>query len=155
MISPELLRRYHFFSKLDDAQLRSIAMISDEVMINAGDTLFEERTPANWLFFLLEGGVDLSFKSEEEYHPKQSKVFPVGEVNPEEAFGISALIEPYQYTATAMASMNSRVMKIDGNALRNLIAEDFPLGYALITQIAKTAIERLAYTRIQLAAAWS
>lgn len=155
MISPELLRRFPFFGKLTDAQLRSLAMITEDVMVAAGETLFDEGTPAENLYMLIEGTIDLSFKSEEEYHPKARKVFPVGEINPEEVFGISALIEPYQYTATAVASLNSRVLQIDANALHNLMEGDMPLGCILMAQIAKVTLERLANTRVQLAAAWS
>ena len=154
MISPELLRRYPFFGPLSATQLKSIAMIADEDTIEQGQVLFEECQPADALYLLIDGSIDLSYKSEEEYHPKKTKVFSVGEINPEEVFGISALIEPYEYNATANASQDSRVVKIDGGQLRELIRNDNQLGYMMMHQIAKTAMERLAYTRVQLAAAW-
>jgi CRP-like cAMP-binding protein len=154
MVSPELLRRYPFFGPLSAAQLKSIAMIADEDSVQQGQELFEECQPANQLYLLIDGSIDLSYKSEEEYHPKKTKVFSVGEINPEEVFGISALIEPYEFNATAVASQDSRVVKIDAEQLRELISEDNQLGYILMHQISKTAMERLAYTRVQLAAAW-
>jgi hypothetical protein len=41
MISLELLRRYPFFAGLDEAELKAIAMIADEVRVPAKTILFE------------------------------------------------------------------------------------------------------------------
>ena len=95
MISPEILRRYPYFGILSSSQLYAIADIAEEVAFEKGQTIFEECQPANELYLLLNGGVDFFYKSEEEFHPKSSKEFSVGEVNPGEPFGLSALLEPY------------------------------------------------------------
>jgi CRP-like cAMP-binding protein len=153
MVSPELLRRYPYFAKLTDTQLRAIAMIAEETSCDTGSALLQEREPADWFFILIEGGIDLTYKSEETYHPKTSKVFQVGEVNPGEVFGISSLVEPFLYNATATASLRCRVIKFDAKALRALADLDCSLGYNLMQQVAKAVMERLTYTRIQLAAA--
>ncbi len=101
MISPELLRRYPFFSKLEDHQLRALAMLGQEIEANEGTVIFEEQKEAEWLCLLVEGSIELSFKSEEQFHPKGKKEFAVGDINPGEVFGISAMIEPFRYNATA------------------------------------------------------
>lgn len=155
MVSPELLRRYPFFGVLNSEQLKSIAMIADEISVAAGTKLFEECQQADSFYLLIDGSVDLSYKSEEEFHPKSTKVFSVGEINPEEVFGISSLVKPYEYNASASASKDSRVIKINGEDLRNLLSEDTALGYLFMQQIAKEIMERLSYTRVQLAAAWA
>jgi CRP-like cAMP-binding protein len=155
MISPELLRRYPFFSTFSPENLSNIAMITEEIQVANGSTLFEEKQPAGFLYFLIDGGIDLTYKSEEEFHPKTKKVFPVGEVNPGEVFGVSAVIEPYQYNASASANLDSKVLKIDAAGLSQLMQEDADMGYALMRQIAKATMERLTNTRVQLAAAWA
>jgi CRP-like cAMP-binding protein len=155
MISPELLRRYPIFAGLNEAQLRAIAMIADEINCDAGTILLEEGKEADTLFLLINGDIDISYKSEEPYHPKESKVFHIGDVNPGELFGVSALVDPYKYNATATASQACQMIKFDARALRTLADLDCSLGYALLLQIAKTINERLASTRVQLAAAQS
>jgi hypothetical protein len=45
MISPELLRRYPFFAKLDDSQLKAIAMITPELNDEKGMTFHREGDP--------------------------------------------------------------------------------------------------------------
>jgi CRP/FNR family cyclic AMP-dependent transcriptional regulator len=153
MISPELLRRYPFFGTLSDEQLRQIAMIADEESHQAGTILLKEKAPANDLYLLINGSVDLIFTVDEEYHPDRHKEFTVGEINPGEIFGISALIEPHHYTSTARAAGKVQVIHIDGSTLRQRCADDPRLACHLYSQVAKLALERLNATRVQLAAA--
>jgi CRP-like cAMP-binding protein len=155
MISPELLRRYPFFGTLSDAQIKAFAMIADEESVSKGTVICEEGQPAKALFLLLEGGVSLYYKSEEEFYPKTRKDFLVGEINPGEVFAISALVEPFKYTATVRAEQDSRVVKFDSTAVNGLIEKDPRLYCILMREIAKAAMERLAFARVQLAAAWA
>ena len=155
MISPELLRRYSFFGKLAEADLYEIAMIADEFSADAGVTLFKEQQPAEALYLLLEGSVDLYYTSEEEYHPKIRKEFLVGEVNPGEIFSISSMLDPFILNASARTAVPSRFVKIDAVALRKMSEENHKMGCVIMHQIAKALMERLSYTRVQLAAAWS
>jgi CRP-like cAMP-binding protein len=155
MISPEMLRRYPFFCCLEESQNQALAMLADEIELKSGTTLFEEGQTAEALYFLLEGGIDLYYKAEDKYRPQNSKEFLVGSINPGEVFGISALIEPYIYSATARVSQDGRAIKIEAAGLRALCNQDCKMGYTLMLQIAKAAMERLAYTRVQLAAAWA
>jgi CRP/FNR family transcriptional regulator, cyclic AMP receptor protein len=151
MISPELLRRYPFFGTLNDAELKEIAMITDEGAIEQGVTLFKEGQTADTLYFLLEGSVDLYYIVEEQFHPETRKEFIIGEINPGEVFAISTLIEPYAYTSTARVDKPGRVLKIQAGKLRDLLEKDCSLGYKLMRQIAQAAINRLGTARVLLA----
>lgn len=155
MVSPELLRRFTFFGAFNEEQLKKISLIADEINVPAGAKLFDECEQANVFYFLIDGGIDLTYKSEEEFHSKIKKVFPVGEINPEEVFGISAVLSPYEYNATAITSKDSKLIKIDAEKLRQLMKEDPEFGYTMMHQVAKATMERLTYTRVQLAAAWA
>ncbi|MEN6393655.1 MAG: cyclic nucleotide-binding domain-containing protein [Anaerolineaceae bacterium] len=147
MISPELLRRYPFFGSLTSEQLKQIAMISDEVILDSGVTVLEQGKPAEDIYLLVEGGVDVFFVVD------QGKEFFVTEINPGEPFGISAMVEPYILTTTVRTSKPSRVIKISAKDLQNACQQDKDLAIAVYHQIAKSAIERLNATRIQLVAA--
>lgn len=155
MISPELLRRYPFFGTLEDAHLKEFAMLSEQVFFEADTTLFQEGQHADHFYFLITGGVDLYYAVGKTNSPEKQKGIPVGEISPGEPVGISALIEPYQFTAAAMTSTPSQVIQTDAVALRNLMDQDPELKYRLTQQAARVAIERLLATRIQLAAAWA
>jgi CRP-like cAMP-binding protein len=97
----------------------------------------------------------LYYKSEEEFRPNTRRDFLVGEVNPGEVFAISALVEPYTYTATVKADKACHVVKFDATELNKLIDKNPTLSCNLMRQIAKAAMERLAFARVQLAAAWA
>ena len=155
MISPEILRRYPFFGSLSDVQIKALAMIAEEKEFGKGTVLFEEGTPADAFFLLVDGGISLYFKASVEYQPKTRKDFLVGEINPGEVFAISALIEPYIYSTTVRADKNCRVLIFDSAALNGLIEKDPKLDCILMRKIAGAAMERLAYARVQLAAAWA
>ena len=155
MISPELLRRFSFFGLIREQDLYNIAMIAEEVTADAGTVLFEEHQPADALYLLLDGSIDLYYKSEEEYHPKARKELLVGEINPGEIFSISSMLEPYILNASARTAKPSRFIKVDAAALRRLSEENHQMGCVIMREIAKVLMERLASTRVQLAAAWA
>jgi len=91
MISPELLRRYSFFGRLNEDQVKAIAMIADINTIEAEKTLFEEGQPAKFFYLLLEGGITL-LQIGREIPPMARKEFHVGVINPGEVFSLSALM---------------------------------------------------------------
>jgi len=155
MISPELLKRYPFFGPFSEIQLQNIAMISEELTAAKQSILFEEGKPADALYLLIDGSIDLYYRTQEEFRQKVVKEFLVGEINPGEVFGISVLIEPYIYSASAHVSQTCRYLQIEGEGLRDLLEKDTRMGCLLMKQINKLLLERLSYTRVQLAAAWS
>lgn len=155
MVSPELLRRYQFFSLLSDQQLRNLAMVSEEVQYVDKEVILEEGKPADALYFLMEGGIDLYYTVNEAYHAEDRMEVFVGEINPGEPFGISALIEPHRLTSTARSNGVSRVVRMSKEGLLSLFEEDQGFEVLFLRRIAKAAIDRLNSSRIQLAAAWA
>ncbi|MBI5302542.1 MAG: Crp/Fnr family transcriptional regulator [Chloroflexi bacterium] len=149
MISPEVLRRYPFFCCLNEDQQKAIAMVTEEIQADANTILFAEGQPVEALYLLMEGSVDLYYAASGD--PKDQ--FLVGDVSIGEAFGISALIEPYTLTATARVASPSRILQVEAKALRALCEVDCKMGYALMRQVAQISIERLHFARVELAAA--
>ncbi len=152
MISPELLKRYPLFGSLSDEQLQSIASIAEEKVWQEGEAVFEIGSTAESLYLLIEGSIDLFYRVEDELSDKH-KEFAVGEINPGEPFGISALFEPYELTASAIASRPSRGVQMDAQRLIQLCSFDMELGMILQAELVKAIFERLTFARIQLAAA--
>jgi len=152
MVSLELLRRFPFFSFMDDKELKAVATIAQELHPLANDVLIEADKPADALFFLIEGHLPYYMTVTTEHMPDYRREYFIGYINPNEIFGISAMIEPYQYTATLRAETPSRVIKIEAPALRALCEVDAHLSIGLMKAITKTAMERLQMTRVQLVA---
>lgn len=153
MISPEVLRRYPFFNFLNEAQLQALAMLGEEVTYPQGTVIFESGQAANALYFSLEGTFSYYFVVTSEHDPYYRKEYYICDINPGEVFGISALIEPYIYTATMRAEKPGRALRFDAVALRALCAVDVHLSCAFMRAMARVAMERLQMTRMQLIAA--
>ncbi len=149
MISPELLRRYPFFAGLEEGQLKVIAMIAEDITCAAGTILFEEGQTADAFYLLIDGNVILSFNAPATADGQ----IEIGEVNPGEPFAISALIPPHVLTHTARAGSLLHAIKIAAAPLRSICEKDSRLGYVLMRSVAEAAMERLHFTRVQLAAA--
>jgi CRP-like cAMP-binding protein len=152
MIPVELLQRYPFFSFLDDKEKKAIAMIAHEVQLESGEVLFETGQPADALYFLTQGNLPYYIVVTSEHIPNYREEYFVGYINPEEIFGISALIEPYLYTTTMRAERPCHMIEINASALRSLCEVDLQLSVGFLKAVNKAALERLSMTRTQLAA---
>jgi CRP-like cAMP-binding protein len=155
MISVELLRRYPFFGRLGYEQLKTLAMIAEEIKVEDSQVVIEEGKPADALFFLLEGSVVL-------FHPIGSPRLdggtpevPICEINPGEVFSISALIEPHVLTSTGRSSGVSRIIRLGVEDLKAAFAKDPILECMMVRCVAEAAMGRLNSTRVQLAAAYA
>jgi CRP-like cAMP-binding protein len=153
MISPELLRRFPFFSFMDDKQLKAVAMIAVKKTYNHGEDVVANNTPASKLFFLIEGTASYYYIVTSEHDPYYKQEYFISDFNPGEIFGISALIEPFVFTASVRAEKPCRLIEIDASALRALCEVDMQLSCGLMRAVAKAAMERLQQTRVQLIAA--
>ena len=153
MISPEVLRKYEFFGFLSEKYFGEVAMISDPVSWPAGETIFEIDTEATYLYMLESGEVELHYRVQDTLVSDKSKEFFVGSFNPGEVFGLSALMSPFEYTATCQTSADSRAIRVDAKKLLMLVEADAALGYALMTTVAKAAFDRLSMARLELVAA--
>lgn len=153
MVSPELLRRFPFFGFMNNQQFNAVAMITNEVTIEKGVTIIEHNRPANFLCLVIEGNVALYYVVTTENDPSYYAEYYISDINPEEIFGISALIEPYIYTGTIKASATSRVLQIDAASLRALCNVDAKLAFGLMREVARAAMQRLHDTRVLLLSA--
>ena len=153
MISPELLRRFPFFGFLDETQLKAVAMLSEEIDVKQGTSIFEGEQPATALYLMVDGSIDLDYKVVDHEDPKIVKEFFISELNPGDIFGLSAVVEPFVHTTTAKVNAPGKVIRIEASGLRALSELDAKLQAGLMKATAKAAMERLNETQVQLAAA--
>jgi CRP-like cAMP-binding protein len=153
MVTPDLLRYYPLFSIFKPEQLKGIARIAEEGTFERGEIIFQEGEPAEEIFILLRGSVELYFTVEVEYRPELRKELFFDVIKPGEAFGITALIQPNHLTATARVAHPSHVIRIDGGELLAVCEQDEEAAFLLMERVAQAAMERLRSTRLQLGAA--
>jgi CRP-like cAMP-binding protein len=138
---------------MDDAQLKAVAMIAEELTYEKDELIVEAGKPADHFYFLIDGSVAYYYHVTSEHDPYYNKDYFISAINPGEIFGISALIEPYIFTATMRTDKASRIIQINASALRALCEVDLKLSVGLNRAVAKAAMERLQHTRVQLIAA--
>ena len=153
MVSSKHLRRYDLFDFMGDKELEAVATIAEEKEYQKGDVIVEFGQPAEMFYFLADGNLAYYYVVTTENDPYYKKEYHIHDIEAGEIFGISALIEPYKYTATLRVDKPSHVIEIKASDLRSLCDADPKLAYGLMQAVAKASIERLEATRIQLIAA--
>ena len=146
MISPETLRRYHYFVNISEESLKSLAMIAEEKDVRAGTEMFREGDPACTLHVITKGEVEI------RYLLGSGEERAVDTLVSGELLCWSALIEPYKTTAIGTATKDTHLICLDAQKMRELCDKDPLLGYHLTKQIAKLLAQRLESARVQLAA---
>ncbi len=152
MISTDILNRFPPFKAISQDALRAVALAAETVVSAPGDVIFECHQPANAFFLLMGGTLELWIVSVDRNGNAYSNFYPAGEVRAGEVAGISALIQPYVYTATAQATKTSTLLRFDAQALRQLAEDDARLDSALMHMVAQATMSRLHDARSQLAA---
>ena len=145
MISPEILRRYPYFSAADDDGLRTLAMICDEVTVPSGHVMYREGDKTDRLYILADGEIDI------QYTLGSGELRTVDTVVPGELLMWTALVEPYKSNAVVTARQPCKLIGIDAEKLRAYCAKDHAVGNDMLFHVVKLLATRLEGARIQLA----
>jgi CRP-like cAMP-binding protein len=145
MISPEVLRRYPFFSAASEATLKELAMAGEPMTFESGEFLFHDGDPADRMLLLTEGEVDIQYVLQDG----QSSTVDTRVAG--DLVVWSAVVAPFKITANGVARRLTKVVAIDALKLRELCDRDLELGYNLMREIAQVMSQRLQGARVQLA----
>jgi len=145
MVSPEALRRYPYFKAATDESLRELAMLCEEKRFAPGQFLFRDHEPAEHVFILTQGEVDIQYELQgEEHRTVDTRVSG-------DLLVWSAIVHPYRTTAFGVATRPTTALAIDALKLRELCEKDHELGYDLFKEVAHVMSQRLQGARVQLA----
>ena len=145
MISPEILRRYPYFTAAQDEGLRALAMICEEVAVPAGTVMYREGDKADKLYILVEGEIDI------QYTLGSGELRTVDTIVPGELLMWSALVEPYKSTAVVTARQNSKLIAVDSDKLRAFCDKNYKVANDVLLHLTRMLATRLEGARIQLA----
>jgi CRP-like cAMP-binding protein len=146
MISPEVLRRFSYFSGISESMVKQVAMICEDRTARAGETLFEEGREARFLYVIVEGEIDIRYVLGDGSHQTVDTLV-AGDL-----MMWSSLVEPHQTHSTAVARTSVRLVEINAVKLRDLMASDPLLGYRIMNGVAEAMSQRLHGARLQIAA---
>lgn len=110
------LTRYPLFALLPPATLQTRAAAGREYVYPTGETIFQEGTPGDWIYLLLEGRVRV-VRTTSSGREVSLATLTAGEV-----FGEYALVPPGRNTATCRAAAPTRVLRLPLAPLRQDLA---------------------------------
>jgi len=96
-------------------------------------------------FYLVEEG-----RVAVESQVARGMCFPLSIVYPGQAFGWSALVPPYVYTATVIALSQTRVITIEQDAFFSMVKADPSLGFIIMQNVACVVASRLRTVELAL-----
>lgn len=114
--------------------------------LEKGDRIFEQGEPAVFIYIVQEGRVALEMTLERP-DGSLTHTTTVASVGQGEAFGWSALVEPYVLTLSAKAVECCELILIEGQKLREVLKRDGDMGYLVMANVAKLLAGRLMRTR--------
>ena len=138
MVSPELIRRYPYFSGISIAQLNMLANIAEEAEYESGHYFHHEGEDLNKVYIIVEGEVSLITK-----FPQQDKEVVINTLGPGDVFGWTSLLPPYSAGAGAKSNSKCTLIEFDSVELRNKFSEDYEFGYLMMMKVAQIIRERL------------
>ena len=140
----ERLEGQEVFQFLRPEQVKAISDVAEVVEFQAGDTIYEKDSPAEFFYVVLEGQVSLRL-------PGQSGVsLQVDELTKGAMFGSCVCFQFVDYSLNAQCTTDARLLKIESATLKELMDGDLVLGYTIQTQISRIYFHRYIDTMKKL-----
>lgn len=138
MVSPELIRRYPYFSGLSIEKINQLANLAEVVENKKGYYFHHEGSEISKVYIIVEGEVSLI-----TIFPKQDKEVVINTLGTGDVFGWTSLIPPYTAGAGAKAASKCKLIQFDAQKLRTKFNQDYEFGYMMMVKIAQIIRERL------------
>ena len=135
-----LLKEARIFADCTTQELEDIATICERVSFHSGECLFEANSPAEHLFLVVQGLVELHFNVT---HYSAVKELTFERISKGEILGWSAsLRQPQVYALSAFAVKDSELLRIRVGDLEKLCMENDHLGHVLMKNLGETIAAR-------------
>ena len=144
MVSPEVIRRFQFFSGLSIEQIVLCATVADEITFEPDNYIFRDGEELHKLYLVVEGNVSLVMKI-----PRQEKDVILSNLGNGDVFGWSSLVPPNIATAGAKAQNPCKLLAFDCPELIKMFEKDCQFGYLIMEKIAQVIRGRLRNLRME------
>jgi CRP/FNR family transcriptional regulator, cyclic AMP receptor protein len=128
---------FHGFTPQECDQLRPLFIALEEAI---GSIIFEQGSPAEYLYLLVEGEVHVRFK------PDDAPPITVAKIRPEGVVGWSAALGSPLYTSSAICMSDCKMLKVRGEDLRLLCEKTPEVGAHVLERLAAVIAQRLRST---------
>ena len=128
-----LLKESKLFGECTDQELEKVAVACETNTAEAGETIFEAGTPAEHLYVVSEGSVELRFTVT---HYNASQEIAIDRNFKGDVFGWSASAAARTFTLSAVAVRNSKLLRINRSDIKRLCTESDHFGHVFMKNIA-------------------
>jgi len=105
-----------------------------------GTVIFEQGDPAEYLYIVVEGEINIRYK------PEDGPAIIVARVRPEGVVGWSAALGSPAYTSAAICTAECQMLRVRSQDLRQLCEDDPETATLLLERLAEVIAERLRNT---------
>jgi CRP-like cAMP-binding protein len=120
------VREINMFNGLDGKALAALDVVTKEVILAPGETLYKQGDTASGFYIVVRGGVRLV------EHTPEGKDLNLKVYGPGDAFGLLAIAGEYPHPAAVIAASPSVLLRFDGDAVRDLITRHPTVGLCII-----------------------
>ena len=138
------LEQHPFFSGLPLELIDIIVPHAQEIAVSTQTKVFRQDTDAEFFYVVLAGEVQIEVPS------LVGEPAIIQKLGPGKILGWSWLIPPHRWHFDARATAPTRLLQLDGKALRETCRQDTRLGYPLLERAAVLMMERLEAARRQV-----
>ncbi len=122
------------FRSLPEDDLKAIAQFCQEEVYQDGQVIFVEGEPATRVLVVIRGKLAIEKKIQLGRHSTPRNA-TIAYVNPNQVAGFSAITPPHFHSATITAIEPTHVCAIDGQLLRDYLAEHPDAGYKVVIEV--------------------
>jgi CRP/FNR family cyclic AMP-dependent transcriptional regulator len=138
MVSPEVIRRYPYFSGMSMERINLLANIAEEIECEQDQYFHHEGEAIDKVYIIVKGEVSLVTSL-----PQQDKEVVINTLGAGDVFGWTSLLPPFTAGSGAKSVTNCKLVEFSASELRSKFEEDFQFGYLMMTKIAQIIRERL------------
>lgn len=124
------MHRVTIFRELDQKQLDLLRPLFELFTCQPGTVILEQGAPAEYLYLLISGTAEMSFK------PYDGRPFTLSYVEKGSLFGWSAVVGSKKYSSSAIAVTKVEAFRVRGAALRQFCLEHPEAGTDILERLA-------------------
>jgi CRP-like cAMP-binding protein len=130
------VNRTAIFKEVDENEMNLLRPLFEPFACQAGTVILQQGAPAEFLYLVLSGTVEMSFK------PYDGNPITVTHVKKDGLFGWSAVIGSEKYTSSAIAIEDVKAFRVHGSDLRRFCAEHPEAGRDILERLAEGVVSR-------------
>ena len=118
------------FKDLDKDEMELLKPLFESLSCRAGTVVFQQGAPADFLYFIITGKVEMSFK------PYDGTPITVAHMEKGGLFGWSAVVGSENYTSSAIAIEEVKAFRVRGTELSKFCVEHPEAGKDILERLA-------------------